>query len=266
LAPQGKWIVNFADAQCIASRNYGTAENPLYLILKAPALGDVLQVGILRKGATRSARQMNGEIAFDSHQSIATSMIESSVQQQGEMILMANLPRDQLASMRAASAMRVRARDADQGNIDRGSRIPELAAESADYEFKLAQIPALLDALGTCTADLKKVWNVEEDNGPLKLVQQRPSGSLRQAFTEDDYPMVAIRKDQGGSMQVAVLVDEKGKVADCTIIQTSGIASLDTQSCAIIKQRAQLKPAVGLDGKPAKGALLQKITWAIEED
>jgi protein TonB len=83
-------------------------------------------------------------------------------------------------------------------------------------------------------------------------------------FSDDDYPWAAMKKNQSGAITVAVLVDEKGKVSDCTVIETSGVASLDAQSCAIITSRARLRPAVGLDGKPAKGAFVQKIRWEID--
>jgi len=56
-------------------------------------------------------------------------------------------------------------------------------------------------------------------------------------------------------------LDEQGKVADCTVIEPSGVASLDAQSCAVIKQGAKYKPAIGLDGKRAKSAAFQSITW-----
>jgi len=167
--------------------------------------------------------------------------------------------------MRAASSIRFRARDAQRPGIQGGSRIVQIPAEAADHGLKLTQIPALLDMLDKCTADLRKVWNVEEAGDPPKLVREKPSGDLQKVFTSDDYPAIAVSKNQGGSIRVAILVDEKGKVADCTVIQTSGVASLDAQSCAIIQQRAQLKPAVGLDGKPAKGALIKTIRWAIEK-
>ncbi len=60
-----------------------------------------------------------------------------------------------------------------------------------------------------------------------------------------------------------ILVDEQGKVADCTVIQTSGVAALDAQSCSVIKLGAKYKPAIGLDGKPAKSAAFQTISWKI---
>jgi hypothetical protein len=62
---------------------------------------------------------------------------------------------------------------------------------------------------------------------------------------------------------LALLIDETGKIADCTVIGTSGAASLDTQSCGMLKDRARFKPAIGLDGKPAKGSFIQRITWRV---
>jgi hypothetical protein len=55
--PTGKWVVNFADAQCIATRNYGSEKDPLVLVLKAPAIGGLLQIGIVRNGWKATATQ-----------------------------------------------------------------------------------------------------------------------------------------------------------------------------------------------------------------
>jgi protein TonB len=56
-----------------------------------------------------------------------------------------------------------------------------------------------------------------------------------------------------------VLVDEAGKVADCTLLETSGVAALDAQTCAIIQRRARYKPAIGLDGKAARAVDTARI-------
>ena len=67
-----------------------------------------------------------------------------------------------------------------------------------------------------------------------------------------------------GAVSLALLIDEQGKVADCTVTQTSGVAALDAQSCAIIKERGKFSPAIGHDGKPAKSSWLQRINWALQ--
>lgn len=265
LAPKGSWVVDFADAQCIASRNYATPESPLYLFIKAPPLGDVLQIGIAKAGYITAANQMDGEIGFDEQQPLRSSVLEFGVKSKDQTVLLVNLPRAQLAPMHSASSIRIHATYKDRPEIVRGSRMLQTTARELDYRFKVTQIPALLDMLDKCAADLRKVWNVEDGDGPPALVRERPKGDLRSVFSDDDYPGIALRKDQTGSIRVAVLVNEHGKVADCTVVETSGVASLDAQSCALIMQRAQLRPATGLDGKPAKGALLQKIGWQIDD-
>lgn len=47
------------------------------------------------------------------------------------------------------------------------------------------------------------------------------------------------------------------------MIETSGVAALDAESCGLIKARAQFVPAVGQDGKAAKDATTGQITRRI---
>jgi TonB family protein len=135
----------------------------------------------------------------------------------------------------------------------------------ADESFALAQMPALMKTLDTCAADLRKVWKVwdYEKGGTEAGLKEGPSGNLSRLFDPDDYPAISILKDQVGSVAFALLIDEQGKVADCTVTQTSGLAALDAQSCAVVKARGKFKPAVGPDGKPSKSAYFQRITWAL---
>lgn len=265
LAPTGPWMASFADAQCVASRNYGSDKDPLYLTIKAPPIGGVVQIGVVRKGYTVTANQMRADIAFDDQPSTQSTLLEFGMRDEDQTALVANLSSAQVNSMRAASSMHIVSREADRPDIENGSRILQTNLSSADYRFKLTQILPLLGMLDQCTAKLRTTWNVEEGKAAPTLVRREPTGDLRGLFSPDDYPGIAVKKEQIGAIKIAILVDEKGKVADCTVIQTSGIASLDAQSCAVITHRAELKPAIGLDGKPAKGALVQKIQWMLED-
>ena len=60
---------------------------------------------------------------------------------------------------------------------------------------------------------------------------------------------------------IVALIDEKGEMADCAVIETSGIAALDAQTCFIMRKRGKFAPAIGQDGKPAKGVFTQRIRW-----
>lgn len=258
--PSSKWVVNFADAQCVATRNYGSEDQPIYLVLKAPPIGEVLQIGVVWKGSPRSAIQTGGEVVFDNGEPITTNLVEFGHKSLGQRALLVNLPTATLTPMRSATALRIRSRNSPP-DPKLGTRL-STGGSSVDQTFVLTQMSSLLKMLDTCTADLRKVWNVYDSQtpGPLK---QPPSGDLRNLFRAEDYPGAALVNDQMGAVSLVLLIDERGRVADCTVTQTSGVAALDMQSCALIKERGRFAPAVGHDDKPAKSSWLQRITWRL---
>lgn len=247
LSPTGRWIVNFAESQCLASRNYGSLDKPLLLVLKQPPLGDVMQLAVIRTGAGsgRFGREVNAEIGVDSARPVERTMIGFHVKSGNQRVLLINLPLTEFAAVRAARTL----------TVDAGSEL--------NQTFQLAGIAPLMKVMDECVADLRKVWNIDSGASPSP-VRQGAIGNLQGLIEADDYPDVAIRGLKQGTVQFALLIDEQGKVADCTVTQTSGAASLDAQSCAIVSERARFKPAIGVDGKPAKGSWLQRITWRME--
>ena len=258
LQPTGKWVVNFADAQCIATRNYGTETDPLYLTLKAPAVGDTIQLGFIRKGGKLDANQLEGEIVFDEAPPLRTSFLEFGVKSMGQRARFVTLAAKDVASMRQARTIRVRVRE--KGIERLGTRFG-LGQATGEDAFAVTSMPALLGTLGNCTAGLRRIWKVWSDEKGGSELKEGPSANLAQLFNADDYPGIAALRGQSGRVSLVILVDELGKVADCTVIEPSGVASLDAQSCAVIKQGAKYKPAIGLDGKPAKSAAFQSIIW-----
>lgn len=263
LKPTSKWIVDFAPARCEARRNYGTDEQPLLLVLKSPPLGNAIQIAVIRVGRqTEMAEQLDGEVAFDDRPPLKTSFLTYTRKQQQRRIYLANLPMDDFAPAKVAKVLSIRAsRTPSQQDPPAGSRlVSALKTYEINERLAVSGMATLIKVMEDCVADLRNVWNVTEGSGTSRL-KQRVQGDLRGVIQSDDYPGVAIVKGQSGSVTLALLVDEKGRVADCTVIETSGAASLDAQSCAILTARARLTPAVGLDGKPAKGSFLQRITW-----
>jgi TonB family protein len=261
--PTGRWYADFGMAHCTATRNYGTKEDPLYLILKLPPLGDVLQIGIATKGFTGLATQLDGEIVFEGAPGIETNFLEYGVRRLDQRMFVANLPLERLHPMRSASSIRLRT----HRPTPRPGQLSRIAPVFTvkDYHLKLSSVGKLLETLGSCADGLRKMWNVEQPGAVRTLVKQGPEGDLSRVFSAEDYPSSAEAKGQSGSLTLAVLVDEGGKIADCTIVKTSRVAVLDAQSCAIVMQRAKFTPAVGLDGKPAKAAWTQTITWELRD-
>lgn len=260
MQPTGKWVVNFADAQCIATRNYGTEADPLYLVLKAPAIGETIQLGIVRKGGKLDASQLNGEIIFNESGALRTNFLEFGVKSMGQRARFATIAAKDVSSLRQANTVRIRIRE--KGIERLGTRFG--MGMAADEEaFAVTSMPALLGTLATCAADLRKIWKVWDDKAGGSDLKEGPSADLAQLFSPEDYPGIAVLRGQSGRVSLVILIDEQGKVADCTVIAPSGVAALDAQSCAVIKQGAKYKPAIGLDGQPSKSAAFQSISWVM---
>jgi TonB family protein len=244
--PAGKWIVSFDDAQCVAERKYGTDDKPLYIHLKQPPQGDMMQLSIIEKrSGSDQATELDGTLEFDGRPRQKVRVLRFGSTTVKLTILMMNLPLEQFSPARTASTLRFRTQGFAQ-------------------TFALSDLGSLLDVMDNCVAELREIWNVDRSEDGEPAVREDAKGDLRGLFRGDDYPWQAVTAGEGGTVQMALLVDENGKVADCSVIRTSGVAVLAAQSCAVIKERAKFTPAVGLDGKPANTSFVQRITWRVQ--
>lgn len=60
-------------------------------------------------------------------------------------------------------------------------------------------------------------------------------------------------------------VSPEGRVTGCSIQSSSGSATLDHATCAIMTPRARFKPARDAQGKPVADEVVQRIVWRLEE-
>jgi TonB family protein len=244
-APTDKWSVNFEDAQCLAVRNYGIAQNQIQLILKVPAIGGVVQVTVVKRGPRAEASQVRGWVTIDDRPPSKANFLTYTPGSSEYRVYVLNMRAADFALVRQASALSFQIGEVEE-------------------RFALSHMEPLLKIVDDCVTDLRRIFNITDPeaaaNSPLK---QRATANLARFFTGDEYPDVAVGRGQSGTVKFALLLNEHGRVADCSIIGTSGVASLDSQTCATLKARAIFQPALGLDGKPAKDAVVGRITWRL---
>ena len=242
--PSGRWVVEFNDAQCLASRNYGTPGNPLLLVLKAPAAGNVIQLAVIRPASLGTAAQLESEVAIDQQAPLRAAAFAYTSAPQKQRAYLINLPADRFGAAKAAKVLSIRAKD------------------ELDEQFAITAMGPLLQVMNECVVDLRKAWNVADAGAPGAGLRQHATGSIDSMLQQVDYP--AVDQPLSGTATFVLLVDETGRVADCTVIETSGVASLDAQTCGTVKSQARFSPAIGLDGKPAKDGLVQRVSWILE--
>jgi TonB family protein len=163
-----------------------------------------------------------------------------------ERIYLLNMPSADFASVRQAKSLSVR-------------------SEGLNETFALSEMEPLLKVVDECVADLRRVFNVGATAPDFSRFKSRARANLLSLFSPDDYPAVAIIEGQSGRVGFALLIGEDGRVADCTVVATSGVPSLDTQVCALLKRRAKFEPARGVDGKPMKDSAVGGITWRLPD-
>lgn len=240
--PTSTWNVDFADAQCVASRAYGTDEEPLHLVLKAPPVGGVMQIALMRKPGSAPPEQVEAVIGIDERPPLKANMLMFTPRKGKFRIYLLNMPSSDFAVVQNAKTLSIRSRGLNE-------------------TLALSQMKPLLDVVASCVADLRKAWNVTDAEGEKSSLAKRATADARRFFSSADYPAAAVSSRQSGTLKFAVLINEAGRVADCTIIETSGVAVLDSQTCAIMMQRGKFSSAIGMDGKPAKDASISRITW-----
>ncbi len=245
--PISRWVVDFAEHQCVASRKYGDAKNPVFLVFKPSPLRDVMQIAWMEKSASfGSARQFAAALQIEGHSPIPVSVLGSATND-GGVTYRTNVPIVDFAPARTGTKISL-------GGIGR-----------LKGSFELTQMPSLMKALDTCVDDLRRVWNVEPTDQSRLRSRASMTESLARLFSTADYPHISVRNEESGTAGVVLLVDEKGKVADCTVSQTSKVAVLDAQTCVIFLTRAKLDPAVGHDGRPARDALRTRVRWIMPD-
>jgi TonB family protein len=242
LQPTEKWHVFFDETQCLAQRNYGTEGDPVFLVLKQPPLGEVMQIAVAVDRPDTNASEVDGRVSFGANRPHKVSFLVYGPPKQDLRFYTANLPIADIAEARSATTLRI-------------------AVQELDKTFAISNVGDLLKIMDTCVTDLRKYWNLDSNSGDR--LAKRARGSLQRLFSSDDYPTAALMNGETGHVKVAVLLNEQGKVADCSVIETSGVAALDAQTCAAIRTRAKFTPAMGKDGKPAKDGFVQVISWDI---
>ena len=240
LAPTDKWRVDFGDSHCIAQRIYGPAREPVYLHLKASAVGEGLQLSIARKGSNGYGIQEKAKLSFGKGEPLELSQMRFGVEK--KQVRMVNLTKSEIPQLSGASELRWK-------------------AANVDYVFPLGPMGNLIKLMEKCRAGLGDYWNGTAEK--VASLKQEPTLNkpVVKLFSSNDYPSQAIFADLSGTTRVVALVDEKGKLVDCTIVETSGVAVLDAQTCIIVRDRGKFSPAIGADGKPAKGVFVQRIRW-----
>ena len=177
----GPWDLDYGQAQCIASRNYGDAAKPTTLAIRQSPNGETYEILLVRQTPPPEyAEELQGSVNFG-HGPLRAWLLHYRPSTGKLNVYQFRIPATAMAQARTASEISL--------------TIPNMPVVG----LELASMPQLLAGLDACTADLKRYWNM--DGEKTGAIAKPAKGDLRALFNSGDYPWQALNNRQEGDAQ-----------------------------------------------------------------
>ena len=243
LKPSGPWIVDYAESMCVLQRQFGSGPATVYLGFRPGLFSEHMRVVVIRKSADRTTRWGTAELSFDGGTPVKAPYSEGWIQKQQGRVMFIDLKGPDLAPLNQAKQFRIK-------------------AGKADIILEPSHVEAALKALDPCQKDLLIGWGMTKEALDSIATFAAPRSEIL-GFTSNDYPTAAIKKHEEGTSGVRYWVSTEGKVRDCTVVEGSGSAVLDAQTCAIITKRGSFVPAKTKNGEAVESIGFSRVHWIL---
>lgn len=248
LQPSGPWAAGVANGQCVVMREF--------------AMGDLralLDIGRAPVSSTSIRTVLPIKLDPDAR----AQKLELKMEPDGpQRSLMQNIA----ASGVARDGRRVRhlfgLEPADVDAITGAQVLRFSFGKAPPIRFAMTDGATALNALDACERKLAAEWGLDLTimaNVATRAVPHRPEFWIGY----QDYPSAARTAKQQGTVITVYFAEPDGSVDECRVLVTSGHRSLDDVTCALLKQRAKIKPARDHEGKYIRQPMVQRITWLL---
>jgi periplasmic protein TonB len=162
--------------------------------------------------------------------------------------------------------------------------VPDVLAEPSDTPIVTSKTGDVSDKTASDTTDIiifndgqgaEKASGADETAAggtqypplpPANLARfATPTNSPGGWVTQNDYSASDIRAERQGTARFTLGIGTDGKVQSCTIVTSTGFASLDAATCKHVSRRARFERALDDAGAPITGSYTGSIRWVIPE-
>ena len=94
---------------------------------------------------------------------------------------------------------------------------------------------------------------------------ERSGVHLPSLFSANDYPEEALLNEEEGTVSVRLSIGQDGVPTRCAVTISSGSASLDTTTCAILQGRGRFRPTRDASGRAVEHSMDGNIRWLLPQ-
>ena len=246
LQPTGKWLVDYADSQCVLQREYGTTRRPLTLGIQPDLMDDKVKLVVVGGASGGHKFEVPASVSFGTSDEPVKSKLDS-LSMQGRPIQLNEtfLKRSELNRAMVTE------------------RIDLEAQRVIDVHLAVPGIASALTILDECVADLLDGWGFSRLEQRQLARFARPHGGELDV-SSDDYPEAALDKGHSGPTVARVSVGVDGTASDCKIVSSSKSQDLDEASCKVLL-RSRYEPAITKAGEAVASVYIRQLHWRMVE-
>ena len=262
LAPSSNWNLDYAADKCRLIRRFGEGEDLIELHFEQATQRPYYNVALFGKPVDKTRGEVM-EVSFGPAEgSSVRSYLKGDLPSKTPFILMHGV---HLAPV---------PEDAKQGEFvvvdigaEREKAIEQLTLSKGlrrSLKLELGSMHEPLEAMRACVSNLINELKLDEE-GQAELVSgPTPTNMQRIArYIQEIYPARMLREEQGGTVNVQLIVDKQGAPTVCQIAQSDRPAAFDDLVCLGLLQIAEFNPAKGPNGEARYGLYTTKVTYRI---
>lgn len=84
-------------------------------------------------------------------------------------------------------------------------------------------------------------------------------------LTRDDYPAESLRRNESGVVSTLLHISWDGRVSSCDVTESSGYATLDARTCALLKSRVRFEPTPSAGGDLLPREYRRADSWGVDD-
>jgi TonB family protein len=264
LQPGSPWNIDFGEKSCRLTRFFGASDKPHVLIIDQYWPDQYF--GLALAGPLVDHIDGEGKFAlrfFEGQEPIRRVPFKGSIEGFGAAYFYTRIgiaTKDQPATGPQPIGTRFPAVDTRSA---KDAAFVSLSADGNEIRLATGPLDDAFQILNQCARDFVGFWGLDQEKHRTATRMPYWTNEAAMVATVDFIPFERIKPGERGIVRLRMIIDEAGKLVDCTVIEAPDVELVERPVCQAMKQ-ARFEPGLDADGKPMRSFYATTITYAAD--